>query len=151
VGEALGGHDAGAAASRVVVAAFLGVVVALLWRLGRRVRYPASSPGAWGTGLMIFALGAPYLASWYAAWYLPFLVFIDDRRLALIGLVASALLAVTGVPTEPGSEPALYEAMRLGVHYVVAPIMLALFLAMAARIRRAPRYAVDSPGGTMAT
>jgi hypothetical protein len=153
IGETLGGQDVGAAASGMIAAAFLGVVAALLWRLGRRVRGPASPPGVWGTALLLFALGAPYLAPWYAGWFLPFLVLMGDRRLALIGLAASGLLALTGVPAEPATEPALYEAMRLTVHYVVAPIMLALFLAAARRMLEShpSGYTVDYSDGAMAT
>jgi hypothetical protein len=163
LGEALGGADLAEGLSRAVGTMFLGMVAVLMWRLGRRAaaglsgrewREGSTSPAAvWGTGLLLFALGAPYLAPWYAAWFLPFLVLMGDRRLALIGLVASGLLALTGVPAEPGTEPALYDGMRLAVHYVVAPIILALFLAAARRVlgSLSSGYTVGSSDGAMAT
>lgn len=161
LGDALGGADLAEGLSRAVGAMFLGVVAVLVWHLGRRAtprlggqeRREATSPAAvWGTALLLFALGAPYLAPWYAAWFLPCLA-LGDGRLAVIGLAASGLLALTGVPAEPGTEPALYDAMRLAVHYVVAPIMLALFLAAARRVleRHPRRYTVGSSEGAIAT
>jgi alpha-1,6-mannosyltransferase len=143
IGEALGGQDAADALAAVVVAVFLALVLVLLGRLGRRgtvhppgrewVRGPMGPAAVWGAALLVFALGAPYLAPWYAAWFLPFLV-MGDGRLAMIGLAASGLLALTGVPAEAASEPALYDGARLAVHYVAAPIMLALFALAARRV-----------------
>jgi hypothetical protein len=140
LGEALGGPDLAEALSRAAAVVFLGLVAVLLWRLGRRAEagaewgWESTWPAAvWGAALLVFALGAPYLAPWYAAWFLPCLALVDGR-LAVIGLVSSSLLALTGVPAEPGSEPALYDGMRLAVHYVVAPIMLALFVLASRRV-----------------
>jgi hypothetical protein len=140
LGDAVGGADLAEGLSWAVTALSIGLVVVLLWRLGMAPAdgpewraEPGSVPVVWGAALLLFALGAPYLAPWYAAWFLPFLAF-GDARLALIGLGASGLLALTGVPAEPGSEPTLYDGMRLAVHYVAAPIMLALFAGVARRV-----------------
>jgi hypothetical protein len=136
IGEAVGGIDLAEALARTVAIAFLAVVALVLWRLARRAgpEGPAQAH-VWGASLLLLALGSPYLVPWYAAWFVPFLFLIEDERLALIGLVATATLALTGVPAEPGPDPGLYDAMRLAVHYAVAPIMLALFGAAVVRLR----------------
>jgi hypothetical protein len=97
---------------------------------------PESPADGWGVGLLLFALASPYLVPWYAAWFLPFVAAFTDERLALIGLASSGLLAVTGVPAEPAGEPALWRDMMLFVHYGVAPVVLGLFVAAAARVTR---------------
>jgi hypothetical protein len=59
---------------------------------------------------------------------------MSDGRLAIIGFLVAGLLALTGVPAEPGSAPGLWRDMVLGVHYGIAPIMLGLFLAWTGRV-----------------
>jgi hypothetical protein len=140
IGEVLAGYDLGETLARATVMVFLALVALGLWRLGRRADPRLHEPGrfspadAWGAALLLFALGAPYLPPWYAAWFVPFLALMADERLAAIGLAASLLLALTGVPAEPGNVPALYDGMRLAVHYLAAPAMLALFVAALRRV-----------------
>jgi hypothetical protein len=83
-------------------------------------------------------LASPYLLPWYAAWFLPFLPLLADSGLTWIGLAAAGLLALTGVPAEPAFDPGLWRGMILAVHYVVAPVMLALFVAAMWRVVRTP-------------
>ena len=132
LGRAMGGSSLGTVFGRVIYAAFLASFVLLIWRLTRTrdSRVPAH---AWGVSLLLFALAAPYLLPWYAMWFLPFLALLSDERLAAVGLALSGLLALTGIPAEPGLHPGLWRAMMLGVHYAVAPLVLASFV-YAARI-----------------
>jgi hypothetical protein len=133
LGRALVGHGGGVALATLTYAVFLAAFAGLWWRVIRRVSIE-STPAAWGVTLLAFALAAPYLLPWYAAWFMPFVALMTDEGLALIALVIAAALALTGVPAEPGSAPGLWQAMLLGVHYGVAPVMLALFVGAARRI-----------------
>jgi alpha-1,6-mannosyltransferase len=136
IGEVVGGIDLGEALAGTVTIAFLAAVALVVWRLARRTGSEGPTQAhLWGAALLLLALGSPYLVPWYAAWFVPFLFLMADERLALIGLVAAALLALTGVPSEPGPDPGLYDSMRLAVHYAVAPIMLAIFGAAVLRLR----------------
>ena len=88
---------------------------------------PANPTWEWGVALLLFALGSPYLLPWYAAWFLVLLPVAGDERLLWIGLAASAVLALTGIPAEPVPDASAWQAMLLVVHYVAAPIMLVLY------------------------
>jgi hypothetical protein len=118
--------SAGAALRTVLYAGFLGLFG---WAVVRLLRSDGpSSPARWGAALLVLALAAPYLLPWYAAWFLPLLPLVGDRDRALmsVGLVAGAILALTGIPAEPAVDPGLWHGMILLVHYVVAPAMLLL-------------------------
>ena len=120
--------------SVAVYAVFLAVLAVLVWRLFQeRGWLPAES---WGGALLLLALAAPYLLPWYAAWFLPFLPLMKERRFILVGLVAAGVLSLTGVPAEPGSDPALWRQMMLAVHYAAAPVMLGLFVLAAVRVTK---------------
>jgi hypothetical protein len=115
----------------LVSVAFAALFLALFWRMFTR-SYAFDQPDAWGRSMLLFALAAPYFLPWYAAWFLPLIVFVEDAALVAIGLSAAGLLALTGVPAEPGTEPHVWQAMMLGVHYGAAPLMLGM-LAVAVR------------------
>ncbi len=122
------------ALSAGVYLGFLAVFVTLAWRLFEAT---GGDPGAaWGGGLLLFALAASYLLPWYAAWFLPFVPFLLDLGLGTVAIAVAGLLALTGVPAEPGFEPSLWRNMMLAVHYGVAPAMLALLFVAAVRVRR---------------
>jgi alpha-1,6-mannosyltransferase len=116
-----------------VTVAFLAAFAVLYWRLLREGTSRAA-PVLWGASLLSFALAGPYLLPWYAAWFLPFVALFTDEALVWIGLGVAAVLALTGVPAEPGTDPGLYRGMLLGVHYVAAPIMLVALVAVAWRL-----------------
>jgi hypothetical protein len=106
---------------------------------GARVAAPLEPPVADALGIppLVFVLGAPYLLPWYVSWFAPSLPLLSDPFLRAAGLVTAAVLALTGVPAEPGPDPALWEAMVLVVHYVAAPVVLALLVLVALRLARA--------------
>jgi alpha-1,6-mannosyltransferase len=135
MGRAVGGHVTGAAFDAAVSIAFALLFLALFWRVLRRA---GAAPDAdrWGGTMLLLALAAPYLLPWYAAWFVPFLGLMRDRALAVAGLAAAALLALTGIPTEAGTAPEAWRAMLLAVHYAAAPLMLALLGTVASRIAR---------------
>src|SRR5207247_7186346 len=134
--RALGRSISGPTTADVLAAAVAGLFLAT-FGLGlvtwRRRRPAAALAETWGVALLLFALAAPYLLPWYALWFLPFLALLSDERLAAVGLAVSGLLALTGIPAEPGLHPGLWRAMMLGVHYAVAPLVLASFV-YAARV-----------------
>ncbi|MFN2590188.1 MAG: hypothetical protein ABR518_05415, partial [Actinomycetota bacterium] len=113
--------------SAAAYALFLGLFA---WVVVRMLRpSPADNPAAvWAVALLALALSAPYLLPWYVAAFIPILPLVAERRFVVIGLVAAALLALTGIPAEPRPDPGLWRGMILGVHYVVAPVMLALLV-----------------------
>ncbi|MBA3729111.1 MAG: polyprenol phosphomannose-dependent alpha 1,6 mannosyltransferase MptB, partial [Actinobacteria bacterium] len=126
LGDAIGGSGSatGDILDVMVSVAFLATFLLVFLRLLRRAR-PEGSGDDWGIALLAFALSAPYLIPWYAAWILPFVPLMRDPRLAGVALVVAGVLGVTGVPAEPSGSPALWEGMLLAVHYVAAPVMLA--------------------------
>jgi alpha-1,6-mannosyltransferase len=125
LGRALGGTGTGDAFGIVVHLGFLAVFALVAWRLPRTEGSSGPAP-LWGSSLLLFALAAPYLLPWYCVWFLPFLAFFREERLALVGLAVAAVLTLTGVPAEPAPDAGLWHGMTLGVHYVVAPIVLIL-------------------------
>jgi hypothetical protein len=139
LGNGIGGSGAGNVLGKVVVVGFLAWFAAAFIGFfrrgaGRAAQGPDHLANAWGACALGLALAIPYLLPWYAAWFLPFLALMTDGGLAMIGFVAAGLLALTGVPAEPGSAPGLWRDMILGVHYGIAPVMLGLFLAWAGRV-----------------
>jgi len=146
LGDAIGGAGVANAFGKLVVVGFLAVFAAVLIRfLGRpdpdRWGDAAGEwANAWALATVGLALSIPYLLPWYAAWFLPFLAVTTEGGVAVIGLAVAGLLALTGIPAEPGSAPDVWRGMVVGVHYVIAPIMLALFLAWVVRaLRIGPR------------
>jgi alpha-1,6-mannosyltransferase len=136
IGRAVGGQTTGAVFDAAVSVAFAGLFIALFWRvLGRAGAGP--NPDDWGGTMLLLALAAPYLLPWYGAWFVPFLGLMRDRVLALAGLSAAALLALTGIPAEAGTAPRVWQDMLLAVHYAAAPVMLALLAVVATRMVRA--------------
>jgi hypothetical protein len=129
------GSPAATGSVRVVAAAFLALFAVVAWRRLRSLS-PDALPDAWGTSLLLFALTAPYLTPWYSVWFLPFVALLGDGALVWIGLATTSVLALTGVPAEPGPAPAEWRAMLLGVHYAAAPIVLGLFAAAVWRVIR---------------
>jgi hypothetical protein len=122
------------ALSAGVYIAFLAVFATLTRWLFRAT---GGEPGAtWGGGLLLFALAASYLLPWYAAWFIPFIPFLMSVGLGTVAIAVAGLLALTGVPAEPGFESSLWQNMMLAVHYGVAPVMLGLLFLAAVRVRR---------------
>ena len=113
---------------------FLALFLTLTWRLFRATDGDPAS--VWGGGLLLFALAASYLLPWYAAWFLPFVPFLMHLGLGTVALAVAGLLTLTGVPAEPAFDLSLWRNMILVVHYAVAPVMLALLLVAAVRVRR---------------
>jgi ABC-type transport system involved in cytochrome c biogenesis permease subunit len=86
----------------------------------------------WGIALLLLALTLPYLLPWYAAWFVPFLAFFEDPLLAVAGIFASAVLALTLVPADPFhglTTPAVLD----GVHYGAASVLLVTLIVVAWR------------------
>lgn len=136
--RALGGPAAVRPAARATYAAFLalfaGAVLLLLARRRGRTR-----PEEWGVALLLFALAAPYLLPWYAAWFVPFLALPGRRDVWPAGVALCAALALTGVPAEPGMAPSLWSASMFAVHWVAAPFVLVLLgLTLHRSLRRPP-------------
>jgi alpha-1,6-mannosyltransferase len=153
LGNAIDGSATANVMGKLVMVAFLalfaGTIVRFLRRhepvLARTLPFGVADPlGVFALGL---ALSIPYLLPWYAAWFLPFLVLMSDDGLVLIGFAAGGLLALTGVPAEAGSAPGLWRDMVLGVHYGVAPLMLALYLAWVRRVGWRNLRGTDDVGG----
>jgi hypothetical protein len=119
-----------------VLALFLAAFAWGLTLVIQRARPDRDAPASWGVGLLLLTLSAPYLLPWYVAWFVPLLPLVADAGIIAIGLAASGVLAVTGIPAEPGPDPGLWNGMILAVHYVAGPVMLALFGAALRRITR---------------
>jgi hypothetical protein len=129
-----------------VTVAFLAAFAVLYWRLLREAT-PRAAPVLWGASLLSFALAGPYLLPWYAAWFLPFVALFTDEALAWIGVGVAAVLALTGVPAEPATDPGLYRGMLLGVHYGAASMMLVALVAVAWRLITGRRRGRSTPPG----
>jgi hypothetical protein len=122
------GHALGAAG--IVNGVFLLVFLALLVRLAQRKQPPIET---WGIALLLLALSLPYLLPWYAAWFLPFLVFVDDAVFTFAGAFASGVLALTLIPADPFhglTTPAVMD----GVHYGAAAVLLVVLVVVAWRV-----------------
>jgi hypothetical protein len=136
----LAGPTVGAAAGRAVVAVFLLLFVSLAWRIARRWTssrsvlpvHPRTAADELGTTLLLLALSVPYLLPWYACWFAPLLGSMQDDALVWIGVAMTELLALTLVPADP-FHGLTTGGVMLGVHYVVAPLMLLLFIIVARR------------------
>jgi alpha-1,6-mannosyltransferase len=139
LGRAVGGEAGGSALRTTAYAAFLACFAIILVRWARRARPSTGVWELWGASLLLFALATPYLLPWYVAWFVPFLALMQDKGMAWIGVAVGGLLALTAVPAEPGSDPAIWRDMILMVHYVVAPVMLVLFALAVRRVSLAPR------------
>ncbi len=125
LGRAIAGQSLGDAFARTTDAAFLVLFAAILWRV--LLRRESGSAGAdWAIALLLLALALPYLVPWYAAWFVVLLPLGEDEALLWLGVAAGGLLALTGVPADPAVASGLWHSMMLAVHYVGAPIMLAL-------------------------
>jgi hypothetical protein len=142
--ETMGGANAGRTASHVVVAVAILILAVLWWRIARRLvssiprQHPEAGQAlatAWGSALLLLALGWPYLLPWYAAWFVPYLGLMEDVGLAWTGVAAAGLLAFTIIPADPARGLSASGVM-IGAHYVVAPLMLLLFVLAAARVWR---------------
>jgi hypothetical protein len=116
-----------------VTVVFLAAFALAYWKLLRKAT-PELAPTLWGASLLLFALSGPYLLPWYAAWFLPFAALFSDDVLTLIALGVAGVLALTGVPAEPGTDPRLYQGMLLAVHYGAAPVMLGALGLAAGRV-----------------
>ncbi len=142
----LAGPGAGSAAGKLVVGSFLLFYAIQVWHFRPRKAPLDPSSGAawdptadgWGGSLLLLALAIPYLLPWYSAWFAPFLGLMDEA-LMWIGVAVTGLLALTLIPADPAHGISTWGVM-LGVHYVVAPLMLGLFIAvvLVVRRRRAP-------------
>jgi hypothetical protein len=146
----LAGSGAGVVAGRTVVAGSLLAVAALVWLIGSRgIAWYAPRPPAlrgpvdgWGGALLLLALAGPFLLPWYAMWFVVFLGLMEDEAQMWIGVTASCLLALTLIPADPPQGITTWGVM-LGVHYVVAPMMLCLLIAMVVRTIRVPGHPVS--------
>jgi alpha-1,6-mannosyltransferase len=120
----------GDALSTLVLAGFLVLFGLALVHI---VRAESPSPPArWAMAMVVFALAAPYLLPWYAAWFVALLALVaalPDRRFLAVGIGTALVLALTGIPAEPAAGAAgLWHGMVLAVHYVAAPILLFLLV-----------------------
>jgi alpha-1,6-mannosyltransferase len=140
LGDAVGGSGAANVLGKAVVIGFLVLFATAFTRfLGRRQTERVAQSAdrlanTWGVFTIGLALAIPYLLPWYAAWFLPFLALLTEGGFVAMGFAVAGLLALTGIPAEPGSAPDVWRDMVLGVHYGVAPIMLGLFLGWLARV-----------------
>jgi alpha-1,6-mannosyltransferase len=153
LGNTIDGSATANVMGKLVVVAFLGLFAWAIVRFLRRREPLLARPSPYvitdplGVCALGLALSIPYLLPWYAAWFLPFLVLISDDGLMLIGFAAAGLLALTGVPAEAGSAPGLWRDAVLGVHYGVAPLMFALYVAWVARVGWEKLLATNDIGG----
>jgi alpha-1,6-mannosyltransferase len=138
-GANLGSGDLGELFAALAKAGFtaLGVLtlILILRRMGRHDPR-VSEADAWGWGLLMVSLCAAYLLPWYAAWFIPALALSSREGPLAVGLGVAALLGMTGIPAEPGFDPSTWSGMLLAVHYVIAPIMLGLLVALVLDLRR---------------
>jgi hypothetical protein len=153
-GEAVGSASLGRALVVAVNAAFLGLLAVVLWRTLLAVLRGARRTNAMlteglGTGLLLVALCGPYLPPWYPAAYLVPIGLLAGEGWVAAALGTAGVLALTGVPAEPGPSPDLYSAMLWAVHWVAAAAMLAVLAILARRLlapSRAVSFEAGSPG-----
>jgi hypothetical protein len=148
------GSRAGRAAGAATIALFLVGYAALFVVMLRRWRRLDGENGLldgrraadrWGVTMLLFALCAPCLLPWYAAWFVPFAGLMFDTALVAVAGVASALLALTLIPADPPRGLSSWGVM-LGVHYLVAPLMLVLLAVTVSRALRSSRPVVPMAG-----
>jgi hypothetical protein len=140
-GEAVGSARLGRSLVVVVNAAFLVLLAVLLWRVLRAWLRTARRTATiltegLATGLLLIALCGPYLPPWYPAAYLAPAGLLTEEGWMAAALGTAAVLALTGVPAEPGPAPDLYAAMLWVVHWVAATAILALLAILAGRVLR---------------
>ena len=136
VARSLAGAGSGSVASKVVTGAFLVAFATLFWRLAaRRTAAARAMADGWGTSLLLLSLALPYLLPWYSAWFVPFLGLMADGVTMGVGVAVTGLLALTIIPADPPHGLSAWGVMD-SVHYLVAPVMLALFAVLAFRIAR---------------
>ena len=114
----------------------LGMILLVLILRGVGRRDPRiGAADAWGWGLLLVSLCAAYLLPWYVAWFVPALALSSRPVPVLAGLAVSALLALTVIPAEPEFDRITWNAAVLVVHYVIAPVMLALLAGLLVDLR----------------
>jgi hypothetical protein len=139
----------GTPAARAVDVVFLLAFGWILWRILRGAR-PERAPSDWAVAMLAFALAAPYLLPWYAAWFVPLLAVAASARSPVpldavwIGAAASGVLALTGMPAEPIAGSGLYAHMLLAVHYAGGAVMLVLFVLLLRSVWRWQTTAVTA-------
>ncbi len=126
------GGSAAAGVARAVVVAWLFAFVAVVWVRSRRKCPFESAADELGPAALLLALAIPYLLPWYAAWFAPALGLIADGGLAWIGVAVTGLLALTLIPADPFLGITTGGVM-FGVHDLVAPAMLGLFVVASRR------------------
>jgi alpha-1,6-mannosyltransferase len=131
-----------------VEGAFLLLFAVLFWGLARHTWEAAARVpiAEWGIAVFLVALSLPYLLPWYAAWFVPFLAFLEDPLLSLAGVFACIVLAFTLVPADPFhgvTTPAVMD----GVHYGAAPLLLLVLVVVAWRLwpSRLKRVEISEP------
>jgi hypothetical protein len=156
LGNVIGGSATAEVLAKIVVIGFFAVFAAAMVRFLRRLNRDGAAvtsdrlADTWGACALGLVLAIPYVLPWYAAWFLPFIALMSERGLAMIGFAAAGLLALTGVPAEPGSAPGLWSDMVLGVHYGIGPLMLLLFVAWV-RLVGGPERPRRSDSGALPT
>ncbi len=131
--DALSGDTLGVVA-RIAFPSLLIVVVVILthtvWRAGQRIEDERTATlalgAAWCWSLVFLMLVGPVLLAWYVVWALP-LVWLVPRvpRLVLVG--TSVALGVSQWTAEPFLFREPYDTNLLIGHYVITPVVIALF------------------------
>jgi hypothetical protein len=133
-GAAAVGGAAGSLLRLLIALVFAAALAVILWALVRRPPAdPAELGSRWGTGMLGAALAGPYLLPWYAAWFASTIATVRDRAILWVGVAASCVLGLTGVPAEPAPLPGLYRSSLLAVHYVAASAVAILLAALVLR------------------
>jgi alpha-1,6-mannosyltransferase len=147
LGVNLGGIEIGNLLATAAQAAFTLAAIATVALIMRRLATGDARVGhaeAWGWGMLVVSLCAAYLLPWYVAWFLPALAVSARDAPVAVGTAVAALLGMTGIPAEPGFDQSTWSSMILVVHYVIAPVMLGLLVALLLDLRR---VLLGSPSG----